>query len=771
MRTHRASRLLMILCSAACSFHGVRVAYGADAIAHQNYLWRSVALGGGGYITGFDADNQGKTRVARTDVHGAYIWSADKNRWVQLVTSASMPAPFRVQGGVDEGVYEVVVAPSRPDRIYLATKGRVFRSDNRGLDFVDTTKTDPFPVVFDANSEFRTYGPFLTVDPENPDLVLLGTPNNGLWRSTDGGDVWVPVRSVPFAKAFRPHGSQKSPGISSWFEMAEGRSTGRIWAMSPGNGIYVSRDRGETFAPLSSQTSVQPLIITQGDFTSDGTFFGVDTETKSVWEFNNGSWSNLTMSGALPPLPYGAIAIHPKTSEIFVFAQGGAIYSSSNEGKSWHSFFHTARVGAGDPPWLPAGGGYFCVSRAHFDPGDQNRLWMGSGTGVFYADLPKYLPWVEWISETRGIEELVAQDVAALRPDAILFAVLDFGIFKKEALNEFPSSRALTNRFMAAQQLTASAANPNFAATNASDTNSCCSEDGNSILAGFSVDGGMNWKKFATLPTPPGTSEQDPWRMSFGSIAASNADPNNIVWEPAFWRAPYFTKDMGRTWARVSFNGENLPLTGAHGDKWLPRKDLAADPVRAGEFYLAHGGNPDNPQLSGLWRTQDGGEHWYKLYDGEIAPSSQYAAKLKAMPGREGELFFTSAQKNGPDTRLRRSSDGGRTWHSLDEVDNVDDVAFGRPAPGSPQPTVFISGRVKGAYGIWRSDDDAHTWLKIASFPMGRLDRVQVLSGDPNIYGRVYIGYAGSGFTYGEPSRCAVAPYVFSAQEECVPVE
>ncbi|MEX6947041.1 hypothetical protein AB2C49_33855, partial [Pseudomonas aeruginosa] len=80
----------------------------------------------GGMISGLSSDASGETFVARTDVYGAYIWDASANRWSQLVTAASMPDSIRTQNGAAAGAYEIVVAPSRAQRIYMALQGRVY---------------------------------------------------------------------------------------------------------------------------------------------------------------------------------------------------------------------------------------------------------------------------------------------------------------------------------------------------------------------------------------------------------------------------------------------------------------------------------------------------------------------------------------------------------------------------------------------------------------------------------------------------------------------
>jgi photosystem II stability/assembly factor-like uncharacterized protein len=255
--------------------------------------------------------------------------------------------------------------------------------------------------------------------------------------------------------------------------------------------------------------------------------------------------------------------------------------------------------------------------------------------------------------------------------------------------------------------------------------------------------------------------------MSFGSIAVSAGDTDNIVWAPSLNRSPYFTKDRGVTWSRVVLKGERLPNTGSHAAYYLHRKTLASDRVENGVFYLVHSGGDMNPDLAGLWATRDGGANWEKVFSGEVAPYSQFSAKLRAVPGKAGHLFFTSGVAEAAETQLRRSIDGGRTWNDVPGVDDVDDIAFGKAAAGSAYPTIFISGQVRGRYGIWRSTDNAASWRMVGEFPIGSLDQAVVMEADKSVFGRVYIGYKGSGWVYGEPTACSPAPYELPAKSEC----
>jgi photosystem II stability/assembly factor-like uncharacterized protein len=737
-------------------------------VPNEAYLWRPVAVGGGGYITGYSSDRANKTFVARTDVHGAYRWDAALNRWTQIVTADSMPSSDRFQAGMNEGVYEIAVAPSDGRRVYMAIKGRVYRSEDAGQHWTLPDAAAPFPLKFDPNSEFRLSGPFMAVSPANKDLVLLGTPEDGLWRSADGGATWARIDGVPAAADLRPDPGTQSPGIAVWFDT----KGGRVLAASPGQGVFAADGQGLSFAPTTAAGAPQPRIVTQGSFAGDGSFYAVDGESDAAWVLRGRNWINLDKAG-LPAAPYAGVAANPRGDKVYVTDKSGKAWCSVDSGRSWSGVSHRARVGEGEPPWLHlTDTSYFSSGQIRFDPTTPDQLWVAAGAGPYHADTAGGCTSLTWFSQVRGIEELVANDVVQRPGRAPLFAGWDFGIHVKPDLNAFSTTFGPKERMLiSAQQIDWSPIDPGFVVTNASDARvGCCSEDGDSVLAGYSGDGGQTWRKFANLPTPPGTKPNDPWRMSFGTIAVSANDVDNIVWAPAYNRSPFYTLDRGRTWQRVVLAGEHLPLTGSFPHLYGSRKTLAADRVKPATFYLFHSGEAPNSALAGVWRTADGGAHWEHVFSGELAPNSLNSAKLRAVPGRAGHLFFASGGY-GSDTRLRRSVDGGATWTALVAVDHVDDVAFGKAAPGAGYPSIYVSGQVNKSYGVWRSVDDAKTWQRIAQYALGTLDQVTVIEADKDVFGRVYVGYMGSGWQYGEPAPCRVTQFHQGADHDCEAVQ
>jgi photosystem II stability/assembly factor-like uncharacterized protein len=734
----------------------------ADMAPDAPYIWRPVAIGGGGFITDCVFDPTGTTRIARTDTYGAYIWSADQDRWLQLVNTASIPVDSQAPNILGKGVYAIAVAPSDPRRIYMAIAGMVFRSTDAGRHFT-RGKTEPASLFFDANGEFRMYGSFLAVNPANPDIALLGTPHGGLLRTSDGGLTWQNISNLPRGREIRPKGSTRSPGVLVWF-------TGKddAFAFSYGNGMFRSHDGGASFAPLSKEGR-QPRTLKQGVFASDGDFYAVDNESHAVWKFADGRWTDLSGAMGLRPRRFATIAVSKDARKLFVFDEGGDAYASTDAGASWRRLAHAVRVGKGDPPWLHvADKAYFPTARVAFDPVMPDRLWVGAGEGMFYADVPDGAATITWFSQTRGIEQLTTTDIIQPPGQAPLFSAWDFGIHRKDDLNAFSTTYGPKERVLiAAQDMDWSASDPAFIVTNASDTRKCCSDDGDSVLAGYSNDGGRTWTKFASLPTPPGTQPSDPWRMAYGAIAVSANDTRNIVWVPALNRAPYYTKDRGATWQRIQFPGEVLPLTGSFGNYPFDRRNIAADRVLPGRFYFYHSGDGANGKLAGLWRTDNGGESWSKVFNGPIGPSSFFSAKLRPVPGKAGHLFFAAGVPDNPGAKLMRSIDGGATWTAFPDIDRVVDIGFGKPAKGADYPAMFIVGTVSGQYGVWRSIDNAATWKRVGQFPYGSLDEVIGVEGDKDHFGRVYVAFIGSSFGYGEPADCKPAPYAFGARNEC----
>ena len=183
---------------------------------------------------------------------------------------------------------------------------------------------------------------------------------------------------------------------------------------------------------------------------------------------------------------------------------------------------------------------------------------------------------------------------------------------------------------------------------------------------------------------------------------------------------------------------------------YLDTRTVTADRVLPNTFYLYDAGQ-------GVFETTNGGVTWTKQYSGQIGAASYYNAELQSVPGEAGNLFFTAGPQSGtqPDgIGFYQSTDQGQTWTAVANVQNVNCFGFGAAAPGQSYPSIYIVGYVNNAYGIWQSTNDAQSWTQIGTYPNNSLDEIKTISGDPNVYGQVYIGFAGSGYA----SLSAAAP-------------
>lgn len=683
------------------------------------YLWKPLRVGAGGWLTGLDMSAEGSTRVVRTDTYGAYVW--DSGQWKQLVTATSMPA---ADVGVEKnaGVYEIRVAPGSPSRLYMSYRGFVYRSNDRGAHWVRTSFAQ---VSMDPNDSYRTFGQKMAVDPANPDVVYVGTPQNGLFVTFDGGVNWQRVTTVPVAS------NAGVTGIA--FDASSGTTGGRtrtLYASSYGSGVWRTTDAGSSWAGLSGG----PNTVNHAVVAADSLFYATSNDgiPNAVWRLTAGAWQLIT-----PPERqyWHSVMVDPfNPARVIAATDGGALNQSQDRGASWSGMVWTVNRQATDIPWLAwTNENYMSNGDIRFDPTTPNTLWFAEGIGVWTTTVSTSLTSITWSSQSVGIEQLVANAIAAPPGGQPVVASWDRPLFYSANPDVFPAQHGPNNAnsIVMGWQVDYASTNPSFLAAVA--------DWWGVELSGYSADGGQTWTRFPTMPA------WWPAAPGMGTLAAST--PDNLVWAPSNKKAPYYTKDRGLTWQKVSLPGvpdTEAGWTGLHWAYYLNRHIVAADRVNAGTFYMYHTPN-------GLYRSTDGGSSWTLVWAGEIAPFSGYNAKLKSVPGKAGHLFFTAGQQSGavPSGAFMRSTNGGATWSAVANVLEVYAFGFGKEASAGNYPTIFIAGWVNTVYGVWRSDNEGQSWTQIGDYPLGSLDEIKAVDGDKNTYGTVYVGFAGSGYAYG----------------------
>jgi cellulase/cellobiase CelA1 len=224
---------------------------------------------------------------------------------------------------------------------------------------------------------------------------------------------------------------------------------------------------------------------------------------------------------------------------------------------------------------------------------------------------------------------------------------------------------------------------------------------------GISTDGGKNWY-----------AGQEPAGVSGGGTIAVGADANAMVWSPA-GAAPVYSTTRGSSWTASA--GLSAGVT------------VESDRVNPKTFY-AYG-------PSGFATSKDGGA---RFTASTAALPGTGTAHFHAVPGHEGDVWFAGS------TGLLHSIDGGATFARTAGVDSAINVAFGKAAPGSAYPAVFLIGTVGGVAGVFRSDDGGAAWIRINDDAHRYGNAGEALAGDPRVYGRVYLGTNGRGILYAD---------------------
>ena len=222
----------------------------------------------------------------------------------------------------------------------------------------------------------------------------------------------------------------------------------------------------------------------------------------------------------------------------------------------------------------------------------------------------------------------------------------------------------------------------------------------------YTYDGGVIWREFATEPSG-----------AQGGSIVFNSTAQVIVWSTggSIWRS----FDFGKTW------GKSKGLAG--------NVELVADGVTPTRTYAL---------------SDD------KLYSSDDTAGSFQPVDSIGLPSSRGHMRATSFLVGDlwipAQTGLFHSVDAGQVFRKLPHFESVESIGFGKPAPGNTYPTLFANGKNDGIVGVFRSDDKGLSWTRISD-SSSAFEVHGVVTGDPRIYGRVYIGTKDRGILYGDP--------------------
>ncbi|MEU0117676.1 cellulose binding domain-containing protein [Streptomyces bobili] len=763
----RRTRILTAaLALAAGLLAGTPPALAADSspptttLAAESYTWKNARIDGGGFVPGIVFNRKEKDLAyARTDIGGAYRWQQNSRTWTPLLDSVGWA------NWGHTGVVSLASDSVDPDKVYAAVgtytnswdpgNGAVMRSADRGGSW---QKTD-LPFKLGGNMPGRGMGERLAVDPNRNSVLYLGAPSGkGLWRSTDSGVTWSQVANFPNVGNYVQDPSDTS-GYSSdnqgivWVTFDEstgtsGNATKTIYVgvADTANAVYRSTDAGATWSRVAGQptghlahkgvldTVNGQLYIAYSDKGGpyDGgkgrlyrytTATGTWTDISPVAEADTYyGFSGLTLDRQRPGTVMAtAYSSWWPDTQIFRSTDSGGTWTKAWDYSSYPTRQNRYTMDVSSSPWLTWGAnpsppeqspklGWMTES-LEIDPFDSNRMMYGTGATVYGTE-----NLTDWDSGGRftikpmvqGLEETAVNDLASPPSGAPLLSALgDIGGFRHTDLTKVPSMMFTSPNFTTTTSLDFAESSPNTVVRTGN-------LDSGPHVA-FSTDNGANW--FA------GT---DPSGVSGGGTVAAAADGSRFVWSPE-GAGVHHTTGFGTSWSASS----GIPAGAiVESDRVDPKTFYG---FKSGRFYV----------------SSDGGAT-FTASPATGLPSGD-SVRFQALPGAKGDVWLAGGASDGA-YGLWHSTDGGASFTKLPGVGQADTIGFGKAAPGASYQTLYTSAQIAGVRGIFRSTDRGATWTRINDDAHQWGWTGAAITGDPRVFGRVYVSTNGRGVIYGDSS-------------------
>ena len=258
-------------------------------------------------------------------------------------------------------IVDLAIHPNNDNVWYVAVaSGGVWKTENAGVTFTP---------IFDHEASYSIG--CITIDPNNPDVIWVGTGENdggrhigfgdGVYRSTDGGNTWKNMglkASEHIAKIIvHPNNSNKI-----WVA-----SQGPLWSSGGERGLYMSEDGGATWTKTLGDdafTGVTDLVMDPRD--PDRLYAATWQHQRTIASFMSGgpesaihlstdggkTWTKLT--NGLPKGNMGKIclAISPQNPDVIytdieLDRRTGGFWRSDDRGASWKKMSDAVSGGTG----------------------------------------------------------------------------------------------------------------------------------------------------------------------------------------------------------------------------------------------------------------------------------------------------------------------------------------------------------------------------------------------------------------------------------------
>ncbi len=564
----------------------------------------------------------------------------------------------------------------------------------------------------------------ITVDPIQPETLFLTGGHDtwldaperagldpdemhGIWKSTDGGNIWVKVGGATFGQASGP--------IKA---IAFHPSDERVMYAAGEGGIYLSPDRGENWTDISGRLPAIPMnaVATDGQ-TLYGGSTGAGVFPGAIHPLiHTANWSPGSQLAA--PIHHIQITLHPDHPQIlYASAYPGGIFRTSDGGDTW-----TAH-NLGLPSFAvadPSRQGWYALAVA---PSAPEVIYVGLyGQGIYRSD-DGAVTWYPVFGNEDKLQHATVQTLLVHPDDPdVVFVATEEGVWRTvnggRRWSEFSEGLSPGGDI---RTLVLGANNQLFAGSRGY---------GLYTRSAFHQAEDDSWRQ---LPEMGGWGIPSPlWGnrplYQSTSLLVRRGDPNTL-YATTFPAGIYKTSDDGVIWREHNVGLENDGVL-----------TLVSNPADHRVLYAG--------TIDGIARSIDGGATWHSWDAGW--PSQQRILSIAIDPADPDTLYACSSDAKDLEHvggTVMKSTDGGATWFEittgLDPEQGFLTLLLDRFDPS----TVYLATQSDGVYitrdggATWTSWNDG-LWSRVTSSDGLNVNAVLQLSADGRL---LYLGTSGSG--------------------------
>ncbi|HEU4473118.1 MAG TPA: hypothetical protein VFR58_18630 [Flavisolibacter sp.] len=552
--------------------------------------------------------------------------------------------------GLKDGrhIIRIVIHPRNPDIVWAAVMGHLFGpNETRGV-YKTTDGGKSWKRVLYVNSQ--TGASDLVMEPGNPDVLYAGTwralrtpysmesggEGSGLWKSTDGGDTWLPLTT----QKGLPKGTWGIVGVA-----VAPSNPDRLYALieNANGGLYTSADGGKSWTLVSSDNNIRQRAWYY-------TKVFVDPRNENVVYAPNVNFMRSRDGGRTfqsmrtPHGDHHDLWIDPENGNRMIVADDGGAQVSFDGGENWSTYMNqpTAQIyRVSTDNSFP-----YRILGAQQDNSTIRIRSRSSGAAITESD---------W-QPTAGSESgYVVAD--PLDPDIVYggnyggyLSRLDHRTGENRAVSPWPDNPmgagadVLKYRFQWNFPIFFSPHNPKrlYSA-------------GNVLFV--TENEGQTWEQISPDLTINDKSKQGP---SGGPITKDNTSveyystiftamespyEKDLLWTGSDDGLLHVSRDGGKNWENV---------TPKDAPKWMMWNSLDADPFKKGAVYAVGTRYKSDDFTPYVYKTEDYGKTW-KLITNGIDPM-HFTRVVRADQKRPGLLYA------GTEYGMYLSFDDGANW-------------------------------------------------------------------------------------------------------------